>query len=187
MYPDTCFYLPDQVLWCKSRLWFSVSDCSLFYSVRSESNKEYLAICPSYFKTEPHTVGGTITEQLLSFGTDTYRQSSHWKWNDRQVSFQVQPLSGVSKCIGWRSGSNHDRCTCWQLGNRNSFFNDYSKKMNVVMYDAEHQKIKEILKRTGSSNLTRLYRSTKIIWHIYLKLQRHWIIRNMSVFKETAI
>ena len=36
--------------------------------------------------------------------------------------FQVQPLSGVSKCIGWRSGSNHDRCTCWQLGNRNSFF-----------------------------------------------------------------
>ena len=31
------------------------------------------------------------------------------KWNDRQVSFQVQSLSGVSKCIGWRSGSNYDR------------------------------------------------------------------------------
>ena len=39
-------------MWCKSRLWFSVSDCSLFYSVRSESNKEYLAICPSLVSEE---------------------------------------------------------------------------------------------------------------------------------------
>lgn len=38
----------------------------------------------------------------------------------------------------------------WEIGT--PFFNDYSKKMNVVMYDAEHQKIKEILKRTAGSN-----------------------------------
>ena len=33
----------------------------------------------------------------------------------------------------------------WEIGT--PLFNDYIKKMNVVMYDAEHQKIKEILKK----------------------------------------
>lgn len=35
----------------------------------------------------------------------------------------------------------------WEIGT--PFFNDYSKKMNVVMYDAEHQKIKKILKKNS--------------------------------------
>ncbi|WP_291528462.1 acyltransferase [Bacteroides sp. UBA939] len=35
----------------------------------------------------------------------------------------------------------------WEIGT--PFFNDYSKRMNVVMYDAEFQKIKDILKKNG--------------------------------------
>lgn len=35
----------------------------------------------------------------------------------------------------------------WEIGT--PFFNDYAKKMNVVMYDAEYQNIKEILKKNG--------------------------------------
>lgn len=102
----------------------------------------------------------------------------HFKFNHYQEFLNVLDGDQGVIMIGAHVGN-------WEIGT--PFFNDYSKKMNVVMYDAEHQKIKEILKRTGSSNLTRLYRSTKIIWHIYLELQRHWIIRNMSVFKETVI
>lgn len=55
------------------------------------------------------------------------------------------------------------------------------------MYDAEHQKIKEILKKNGQQQPYKIIPVNEDnLAHIF-KLQRHWIIRNMFVFKETAI
>ena len=62
----------------------------------------------------------------------------------------------------------------WEIGT--PFFNDYSKKMNVVMYDAEHQKIKEILKKNGQQqpykiipvnedNLAHIFKITEALDH----------------------
>lgn len=36
----------------------------------------------------------------------------------------------------------------WEIGA--PFFDEYGKKINIVMYDAEHQKIKEVLEKNGS-------------------------------------
>ena len=36
---------------------------------------------------------------------------------------------------------------CWEVGSE--FFGDYASKLNIVMYDGEYQKIKEILKQRG--------------------------------------
>ena len=36
---------------------------------------------------------------------------------------------------------------CWEAGS--SFFGDYARKLNLVMFDAEHQRIKEVLNRYG--------------------------------------
>ncbi len=38
----------------------------------------------------------------------------------------------------------------WEIGT--PFFDDYGKKINIVMYDAEHEKIKELLEKNGSAN-----------------------------------
>ena len=37
----------------------------------------------------------------------------------------------------------------WEIGV--PFFDDYGKKINIVMYDAEHQKIKEMLEKNGQN------------------------------------
>ncbi|NCC09488.1 MAG: acyltransferase [Bacteroidia bacterium] len=37
----------------------------------------------------------------------------------------------------------------WEIGV--PFFNTYSRKINIVMYDAEHEKIKELLKKNGKT------------------------------------
>ena len=77
---------------------------------------------PVGFKTEPHTVGGTIAEQLLSFGTDTIDKVAigngmidkyHFKFNHYQEFLNVLDGDQGVIMIG---------ATCWQLGNRNSFF-----------------------------------------------------------------
>lgn len=60
----------------------------------------------------------------------------------------------------------------WEIGA--PFFDEYGKKINIVMYDAEHQKIKEILGRNGQEgrykiipvnedNLTHVFRITEAL------------------------
>ena len=62
----------------------------------------------------------------------------HFKFNHYQEFLNVLDGDQGVIMIGAHVGN-------WEIGT--PFFNDYSKKMNVVMYDAEHQKIKEILKK----------------------------------------
>lgn len=38
---------------------------------------------------------------------------------------------------------------CWDAGS--VFFGEYGRKINIVMFDAEHEKIKEVLEKTGSN------------------------------------
>lgn len=40
---------------------------------------------------------------------------------------------------------------CWEMGS--SFFGDYASRLNVVMYEGEHQKIKDALERNSKSTL----------------------------------
>ena len=60
----------------------------------------------------------------------------------------------------------------WEIGV--PFFDDYGKKINIVMYDAEHRRIKEILEKNGQDkefkiipvnedNLTHVFRITEAI------------------------
>ena len=60
----------------------------------------------------------------------------------------------------------------WEIGV--PFFDDYGKKINIVMYDAEHRKIKEILEKNGQDkeykiipvnkdNLTHVFRITEAL------------------------
>jgi len=48
----------------------------------------------------------------------------------------------------------------WEIGV--PFFDDYGKKINIVMYDAEHRRIKEILEKMVRTRILRLSPSTKI-------------------------
>ena len=68
----------------------------------------------------------------------------HFKFNHYQEFLNVLDGDQGVIMIGAHVGN-------WEIGT--PFFNDYSKKMNVVMYDAEHQKIKEILKKNGQQIL----------------------------------
>lgn len=60
----------------------------------------------------------------------------------------------------------------WEIGV--PFFDDYGKKINIVMYDAEHRRIKEILEKNGQDkdfkiipvnedNLTHVFRITEAL------------------------
>lgn len=60
----------------------------------------------------------------------------------------------------------------WEIGA--PFFDEYGKKINIVMYDAEHQRIKEMLARNGKAgdfkvipvnedNLTHVFRITEAL------------------------
>lgn len=49
----------------------------------------------------------------------------------------------------------------WEIGV--PFFDDYGKKIHIVMYDAEHRKIKEMLEKTEGRKNTRLFLSTRTI------------------------
>lgn len=64
----------------------------------------------------------------------------HFKFSRYQEFLEVLDSNRGAIMIGAHVGN-------WEIGT--PFFNDYSKKMNVVMYDAEHQKIKEILKKNS--------------------------------------
>ncbi len=39
---------------------------------------------------------------------------------------------------------------CWEMGS--AFFGDYGKKINIVMYDSEYQKIKKVIEREQNNN-----------------------------------
>ena len=64
----------------------------------------------------------------------------HFKFSQYQEFLDVLDSGQGVIMIGAHVGN-------WEIGT--PFFNDYSKKINVVMYDAEHQKIKEVLKKNG--------------------------------------
>lgn len=58
----------------------------------------------------------------------------------------------------------------WEIGA--PFFDDYGKKINIVMYDAEHQRIKELLEKSdrpykvipvNEDNLTHVFRITEAL------------------------
>lgn len=60
----------------------------------------------------------------------------------------------------------------WEIGA--PFFDEYGKKINIVMYDAEHRKIKEVLEKSGKDkeykvipvnedNLTHVFRITEAL------------------------
>lgn len=91
----------------------------------------------------------------------------HFKFNHYQEFLNVLDGDQGVIMIGAHVGN-------WEIGT--PFFNDYSKKMNVVMYDAEHQKIKEILKKNGQQqpykiipvnedNLAHIFKITEALDH----------------------
>lgn len=89
----------------------------------------------------------------------------HFKFERYQEFLDVLDSGQGAIMIGAHVGN-------WEIGT--PFFNDYSKKMNVVMYDAEHQKIKEILKKNrqqqsykiipvNEDNLAHIFKITKAL------------------------
>lgn len=89
----------------------------------------------------------------------------HFKFNRYQEFLNALESDRGVIMIGAHVGN-------WEIGT--PFFKDYAKKINVVMYDAEHQKIKEILKKNGlqqpykiipvnEDNLTHIFKITEAL------------------------
>lgn len=84
-----------------------------------------------------YTFGQTIIDKIaISNGL-----SSKYKFEfDNYDQFLKLLDGGAVTIIGAHVG-------CWEVGSE--FFGDYASKLNIVMYDGEYQKIKDILKAFG--------------------------------------
>ena len=91
----------------------------------------------------------------------------HFKFENYQAFLDVLNGNTGVIMIGAHVGN-------WEIGV--PFFDDYGKKINIVMYDAEHQKIKEILKKNGQQqpykiipvnkdNLAHIFKITEALDH----------------------
>ena len=89
----------------------------------------------------------------------------HFKFENYQAFLDVLNGNTGVIMIGAHVGN-------WEIGV--PFFDDYGKKINIVMYDAEHRRIKEILEKNGQDkdfkiipvnedNLTHVFRITEAL------------------------
>lgn len=85
-----------------------------------------------------YRLGQTLIDKVaISNGmTEKYR----FKFDNYQTFLDILNGEQGTIMIGAHVGS-------WQTGA--PFFKEYGKKINIVMYDAEHRKIKEILEKNG--------------------------------------
>lgn len=85
----------------------------------------------------------------------------------------------------------------WEIGA--PFFDDYGKKMNIVMFDAEYQKIKELLEKNtngknykvipvNEDNLTHIFRIRDVLANgEYVCFQGDRYVEGAQTFKETFL
>ena len=96
--------------------------------------KSVAMIFVSYYR-----FGQTLIDKIACAGGLTYK----YKFQFDNYSEFLERLNGGGGVviIGAHIGS-------WEMGG--SFFSDYGKKINIVMYDAEYQKIKKVVEQNAS-------------------------------------